>query len=134
MKILAIDVGKTGGWYFSDEENGEIHFTSLADYEKTIKNLIDLYKPEIVVSARPTRFYRAIVNHSRMLAIVELVCEKKGVQCHTNLIDSTCKKIVLGKGNAKKPDIIKWAGEESEHVADAKMFTEYAKITFTQKQ
>jgi len=126
MKTLGIDVGKTSGWYF-DGESGEMSFLTLEKYYQDIMHLVDLYKPEMVVSARPTRMYNVIVFQTKLLAIIELICEKKNIKHNLRLIDSSCKKKVIGKGNAKKPEIMEWAGVGSEHEADAKMFVEYIK-------
>ena len=127
MNILGIDVGRTSGWYHAGEA-GEIKYKSLLQYYKEVSKLIDKYNPVFVVSARPTRMYNVIVAQTKLLAIVELVCEERGIENNLKIIDSSCKKQVLGNGRASKGDIMFWAKLESEHAADAMLFVEYYKI------
>lgn len=124
MKIVSFDVGKSTGWAYLDitgEETGVFQFTSLAAYEKCVKDIIQLYKPDVVVTAYPTRFYRVIVYQSKLAAIVELCCEKKNIQ-FAEVNDSTCKKDILGNGKASKEEIMQYFNKDTEHEADALMF------------
>lgn len=127
MITLGIDVGKKTGWASSGMA-GKIKFKSLLHYMKSIEAIIHEFKPDIIVSCRPTRFPQVIAAHSKYLAIIELLCEINSIQYYEG-IDSEMKKLVLNKGNAKKPEIISWANEFigwsiSEDEADALMFSE----------
>ena len=126
-KVLAFDVGKHGGMAYEDsvlEVSEPFDFTTLNDYFKRVKAAIDLYKPDIVATAYPTRFYRVIVFQSKLAAIIELACEVKGVEFY-EVQDSTVKKAVLGNGHAKKDEIMKFFNKTNEHEADAAMFCKY---------
>lgn len=135
VKVLSFDVGKTIGWAFVDDvgiETGSIDYTGdPLDWYHVVNDKIRLYKPQAVVSARPTRFARVIAFQSKMLAIIELVARKFNTYYNTDLIDSQCKNIVLGNGRVKKDKIITWAkqvtqrNEITEHEADALMFAAY---------
>ena len=128
MNILGIDVGRTWGWFFSDdpEEHGEIKLTTLWRYYSDIVGLMLRFKPSVIICAYPVRYLAVVKLQSKLLAIIELLCEKNGVQ-FIEIRDATAKKIVLWKWNAKKDEVIKWSWIESEHCADAKLFVEYAK-------
>lgn len=126
-KILTFDVGKKGGVAFKDaigEVSFPFDFTSLQNYYERVVAYIELYKPDIVGAAYPTRFYRVIVFQSKLLAIVELACEAKGVQFF-EVQDGQAKKAILGNGHAKKEEIMKVMRVDSEHQADALMFAKH---------
>lgn len=134
MKILTIDVGNKMGWCFYDATGTEIgmyKLTTLGAFETFVKEKIDLYKPDVIASARPTMYPQVIAKQSKLLAIIELRAEKRNIP-FMELIDCTCKKVVIGKGNAKKPEIVAWAKgvtdeDLSEDEADAVMFAYYVK-------
>lgn len=126
-KVLTFDVGKKGGMAFKDdisEESFSFDFSSLQDYYARVVAAIELYKPDVVGAAYPTRFYRVIVFQSKLLAIVELACEAKGVQFF-EVQDGQAKKAILGNGHAKKEEIMKAMGVDNEHRADALMFSRH---------
>ena len=136
MKILSFDIGKKGAWCYKNSkisdiyESEELDFITLQAYLKTIQRLLYFYKPDIVLAARPTRYARVIAYHSKLLSIIELVCEMHKIQYY-EVIDSQCKKTVFGKGNIKKPEIMARYNENSEHIADAKMFCDFAFLNFS---
>lgn len=122
--VLAIDVGKTGAWAYRDSvgiESGPFNFTDLVSYEKAVKALVREMKPDILVTGYPTRFYNAIVRHSKYQAIVELVCQNTGCE-YMEINDSQAKKSVLGKGKAEKEEIMKHFNVTSPDEADASLF------------
>lgn len=137
MQILTFDVGKKGAWCFKDgdyEITGRISFASLAEYLKIVKELVDLHKPQLICAARPTRFPKVIANHSKMLAMIELAAELREIRYY-EVIDSECKKSVLGKGNAQKEQVMAWSKAKgfdiTEDESDALMFANHAHITFS---
>jgi len=136
MKTLAIDVSKQTGWAFMDGdyvEVGTFQFVSLDAYYKIISELVLKWKPECIISARPTRHVRVVAFQSKLLAIVELIAERNEIYFY-EAIDSECKKAVLGKGKAPKEEIIKWASDSfglkdlTQDPADAVMFAEFVKL------
>lgn len=126
-KVLAFDVGKHGGMAFKDDLSEEVHkfdFLSLWAYYMAVLDAIDLYKPDIVTCAYPTRFYRVIVFQSKLAAIIELACERRGIE-FTEVQDKQAKKAIIGNGNAKKDEIMKFMQQDNEHIADALMFSRH---------
>lgn len=122
MKILGIDVGRTWAWSFYDGiYESASNKTDLYDFGGMIKDILDLYKPEVVVTARPTRFHAVIASQSKTLGVLEYFCKKRGIK-YIEYIDSHCKKVVLENGRAKKEDVMSFFDETNEHIADAKMF------------
>ena len=137
MKILAFDVGKNTGVCFLENSKmiiDEIKFKTLFQYKEEIKELIKKHKPNLVVysdtvfmknsnSVKPLHFY---------MACVEMACEELKTQ-YEAIQDSTAKKHVIGKGNAKKHEIKEWVINTSiiesdgisQDVCDATMFAEY---------
>lgn len=127
VKVLAFDVGKHGGMAFKDdvsEETRPFDFISLKDYYTRVVASINLYKPDVVTTAYPTRFYRVIVYQSKLAAIIELACESKGIE-FTEVQDRQAKKSIIGNGNAKKEEIMKFLKQDDEHMADALMFARH---------
>ena len=121
--ILGIDVGSVWAWQFFDgnfaesrEEKGGLY-----DYGNKIRELLNIYRPKVVVTAKPTRFYNVIVAQSKRLGILEYFCKKNDIE-YIEYIDSHCKKSVFGSGRKNKQEIEEHFGETSEHIADAKMF------------
>jgi Holliday junction resolvasome RuvABC endonuclease subunit len=134
MIILSIDLGKTCGisvWSTSQgiEYTEEVTIKSLLDLDKKVKYLITRWIPNLILIPYPTRFYRVILNHSKLMGVVELEAEKKDTQV-IEVQDGTCKKTVLGNGRAKKEDIAEYYKDkypeiESEHVLDSILFTHW---------
>lgn len=133
MKVLAIDIGTHWGWCFQDQvgrETGTEKFHDLATLNLDFTTLIQKYKPDIVVSCAPVRFYNTISKHCRFLGVLELVCQKYEVQYH-EVSEKTCKAQIIGSGKAKKKDIAKRYKCKTEHENDACMFAEYVRLTFS---
>jgi len=132
--ILAIDVGKHGGYAFKKgkiEKTGILDFVSLEQYYRDISALISVHKPYIVVSGYPTRFYNVIVFQSKLLAIVELAVETaRKFTLFMEVNDCQAKKAVIGSAKAKKADIMKKLKVKCEHSADALMFARFVNIQF----
>jgi hypothetical protein len=130
IKVVAIDCGIKGGFAFKDQQCTEADRfdfgkeQTLWGYEKRCKDLLTLYKPDIVVTGRPCRFYQTLIKHAALQAIIELACEKKGVQ-FMKISDSAAKKNVFGKGKVEKKEIMERYKVGDDNVADAMMFAEY---------
>jgi hypothetical protein len=93
--------------------------------------LLRKWKPDHVVFAKPTRFYNAIRAQSRVEGVLELAVERYNSAAKTkakitdSLVDSQCKKEVLGNGKADKGEICEWAGVWDEDEADSQLFFVY---------
>ena len=123
MKIMSFDLGKTSAWY-CDGNSEEFAIESLKHLHAFVKSLLYGYTPDIVIYPQPTRYYNVYRKHWQYIGIINLVCEKMGITT-IEVIDSTAKKVVLGNGRAKKAEIMEYFKEESEHIADARMFEEW---------
>ncbi len=136
-KILSIDIGAMCGVAVSInnkiEYTEEHKFTTLLDLHTFVKELVLRWRPDIILAPYPTRFYNTILKHGKMLGVIEVIAEQREILV-IEVQDATCKKAVLGKGNAKKPDILKHytstgiieeIGTTSEHILDAILFTDY---------
>ena len=124
MTILSIDLGKMMG--ISIHNNGfehkeEYKFSGYNDFYNKVNDLILLWKPSLILIPYPTRFYRVILSQAKLMGIVCMLADKNQIQV-IEVQDATCKKAVLGSGKAKKEEIMEFFDEESEHVADSKMF------------
>jgi Holliday junction resolvasome RuvABC endonuclease subunit len=125
LVILAVDLGKTCG--VAVAINGDVEFTTSYKHERLedlwvfVKDLVDRWRPNLILIPYPTRFYRVIMSHSKMMGVIELIAEKKDIQV-IEVQDATCKKVVLGNGRAKKDAIMAHFNEENEHIADARLF------------
>ena len=122
--VLAFDIGRTGAWYVSNYDRGEeIIIDSLLKFERLLKELIQTYKPDIILYPHPVQYYNVMRKHWQIIGVINLVAEKKEIQT-IEVKDSQAKKLVFGKGKVSKEEIKSNYEEESEHLADAKMFVE----------
>lgn len=131
--ILSIDLGKTCGVAVSI--NGEIEHaqeyvnSGLFEFNTFVKEMIILWRPDVILIPYPTRFYYVIIAHAKLMGIVEAEAEKRNITV-IEVQDSTCKKVVLGRGNAKKEDIAiyysdKYPSITSGHILDSIMFVDW---------
>lgn len=127
ISVLTFDLGKTSAFYSNTVDVGEeFEVTGLVMLEAKVKELVSLFKPQILIYPAPTRFYNVQRKHFQYIGIINLVAEKYDIQTF-EVIDSSAKKVVIGSGKAKKEEIMEFFGEESEHCADAKMFFQWYK-------
>ena len=132
--ILSIDLGAMCG--VAVMINGELELAEEYEYKKSllqlqsyVKHLINLWQPDLLLIPYPTRHYNVIMSHGKMIGVIEAAAEFKDILT-IEVQDNTCKRIVLGKGNARKEDIALFYKEqypevESEHILDAIMFCDY---------
>ena len=129
--IMGVDVGTMWGAAISNEEYIEGKSTGAYDFYCKMLEFVDLYKPQVIVTAYPTAGYNIISSLSRKIGALEVVCGKRGIQLEkTN--DSHAQKVVLGhkRKPTKKRTQEEWDevkdryGVGSEHVGDALMFRE----------
>lgn len=132
--ILSIDLGVTCGVAVMIDQELEFteeyeHKKSLLQLQSYVKHLISLWQPDLVLIPYPTRHYNVIMSHGKMIGVIEAAAEFKDILV-IEVQDATCKKVVLGKGNARKADIALFYKDqypeiESEHILDAIMFCDY---------
>ena len=120
---MSFDLGKTSAWY-CDNTSEEFTIYSLNGLYTFVKSLKYAFTPDLVIYPQPVSHYNVYRKHWQYIGIINLVCEKMGITT-IEVIDSTAKKVVLGNGRAKKAEIMEYFNEESEHIADARMFEEW---------
>jgi Holliday junction resolvasome RuvABC endonuclease subunit len=134
VKILSFDIStKRTGWAFGDvdfciEASGSFPSKSYVAAYVKFGELLSLYKPDIVITAKPTNRYNVIRALSEVTGILLYLCEKKGVKVDKSLVDASCKKVVIGHGFAKKEQIMAHYGIADSDEADARMFWDYYKL------
>jgi len=140
MIILSIDLGSHTGIVVYDIEQKSIlhnetkHFKEkdlikrIVSIYKYFKDLIYLWKPAIIITPTPVRFYNTYKTHFQYQGVVSLLCGLNNIKSHiTN--DKHCKSIILKQGNSNKiaiEEYYKNKGIElnTEHEYDALMFAE----------
>jgi len=132
--ILSIDLGVTCGVAVMIDQELEFteeyeHKKSLLQLQSYVKHLISLWQPDLILIPYPTRHYNVIMSHGKMIGVIEAAAEFKDILV-IEVQDATCKKVVLGKGNARKADIALFYKDqypeiESEHILDAILFCDY---------
>lgn len=128
-KILSFDIATKSGWAFGTEKgieaSGSFSCKKFRDAYSNFNDLIDKWKPDIIISAKPTRFYAAIRKQSEYTGLLLLLAERRDITVYKDIVDSSAKKSVLGRGNATKEDICTYFNISDEDEADAMMFVEY---------
>jgi len=129
MICLAFDVGKKWGWaVIADGEvyaSGSGVFKEILAFEKEIKDLIELYKPEVVGTALPNRFYNTMKTHFKYITVIELCWKKYSGSDFLPLYDSEIKKGIYGTTKVEKTAVKDRFGGETEDEADAIMMGMY---------
>jgi Holliday junction resolvasome RuvABC endonuclease subunit len=117
MEVLALDQATKCGWCTSTS-SGTWNFTSknngvkLAKFKAKLIEITRKYGIEVIVYERVAgRFKNSIIHSAKMVGVIELFCEENGLKCE-QYSASQIKKSATGKGNAKKPDMIKAAKEK----------------------
>lgn len=129
MKILTFDLGKTTGWAYLDKTGisfGHWIIPTYAPFGKAVKDLIDLYKPEIIVCSQTNGGFGHWGATRKMFMLFGIVCyvaEKKEIPV-VELNDTQARKLVFGsnkgKGRMKKVDA---------HIKFDEIYPEYAGCT-----
>lgn len=141
MKVLAFDIASNTGWAFGSSDFGIEKYGTFKheDYYKTyleFDKLITLWKPDVIVTAKPTRYYFAMrkmfLLTGTMLAAADkhsipIYVETKGKSRKSTDFpnDSSIKKAIFGTGKVSKDEICKRYKIKSEDAADSAMFVEY---------
>lgn len=134
LKILAIDQASETGWCCGEDLYGCWNLTTRRDesvgskllrFKAKLREIIDLEKIELIVYERVAgRHTTAIIHASKMVAIIETLCEELGIQ-YTAYSAKEIKSFATGNGNANKDAMIKAAQEkygydgQNDNIADA---------------
>lgn len=112
QKLLCFDVGNTTGWCASDirlgydtYEFGEFKWKGKSDFYNKIKDLVDLYSPDMICVLHP---YGRMVGmaQSRLIGIIELISCKLDVCFFDYLNDCQMRTKVFRKCVAGAQPII----------------------------
>ena len=118
MKILGIDHGKSTGFGFIDGDKltsygrlvieGESIGNKMLEFYNYIYNLVEIYKPDIIVAEMPNHFRNAKTSRTLIgyYMIIHLIATMKGI----NIVEAhptSLKKVVAGDGRANKDDVAK---------------------------
>jgi Holliday junction resolvasome RuvABC endonuclease subunit len=109
QRILSFDLGKSFGWAYKDvigEEYGHGTYIELTDWGDQVKELLDQWKPNVVVLAQTNNYanrnyFSTMRKHLMMAGIVFYICGKKGI-VGVEMTDVQARKLALGKGYKKK--------------------------------
>lgn len=117
MKILAIDLGKTYGWCYMNEDDYESGYDThndLVEWGNAFKSLLRHWKPEMVVISQTNNygFFNATRAALMQAGIAFYICGSKNIP-GIELNDLSARKAITGKGVKKK--------EIQEYFADLKM-------------
>ncbi len=130
-KVMGVDVGATWGAAFSPTEYIEGKSKNAHDFYEKIKKFVDLYKPDILITAYPTNMHSVIASQNRKIGALEVLCGQRNIELVTTN-DAHAQKVVLGhkRKPTKKRTKEEWDevadryNIKSEHVGDALMFRE----------
>jgi len=141
VKVLAFDIASNTGWAFGSTELGIESYGTFKhiDYHNTyldFEGIIALWKPDVIVTAKPTRYYFAMrkmfLLTGTMLAAADkhstpIYMETKGKNRKSTDFpnDSSIKKAIFGTGKVSKDEICKRYKIKNEDAADAALFVEY---------
>lgn len=151
MIVLSFDIAMKTGWAVGDtefgiEKGGSFSCKSYVDAYKHFNELITLWKPELIITAAPTRFYKTIRKLSQIAGVMLYLAEKNKCEVYTETTeargkkrsstdwpnDSTMKGAVFGKGVVSKQEICRRYKTKDEDYADACMFFDYICIKLKQ--
>ena len=119
--FLGIDPGSKWGWAFTKDGKqhtyGSGRMIGLKDFETQIAVLSKDVAG--IITCRAMGPHAQVTRyHAAMAGVVELYCEKNDIP-YFDIADSTMRKVVIGKGNAKKPEVMDFLKIDNEHAADA---------------
>ena len=105
LKVLSFDLGHSFGWAYKDsvaENFGHGKYLELTDWGDQVKELLDLWKPTIVVVSQTNNFghFNATRSMLKQSGVVFYICGKKNIP-GVEFNDSTARKAALGKGMKK---------------------------------
>ena len=129
MRILTIDVGKNSGAALcvGGEIKSSVHFIfeSHKQYYNHICKLIDKCNPEVIGTAKPSRFYNTIFSHAQMISLIQLAAEERGISVFL-LFDREFKSWAFPKQKKiTKQDVLDKFGGATDDEGDSRMFAMY---------
>ena len=130
MKILAFDVAKKNGVAVCRKgkitNSNHFLFKSHKQYYEGICKIIDCIKPEVIVTAKPNRFYNTLFNHAQYIGLIQLAAEQRGIDVFL-LLDPEIKGWAFpGQKKVTKQEVIDKYGGATDDEADARMMALFA--------
>lgn len=129
-RVLGFDVGKTFGWAIYGETelptNDFDKFVSLLDFYERIDELIEGAYVDAIISCAPRGWNNQTIPvfQAKLNGIIELICQKRGIY-YAEIPDNKMRKEIMGKGNAKKEEVMEFTGLDNDHAADAMVAAMY---------
>lgn len=132
-RVLGIDPGKSWGYAVYSGEGvkkcaqwEDDKFTTLKKFKDDIENLVFVSCCEAVFTCRAMGHSNPAVTrfHGALNGIIEIICEERGIY-YADIADSTMRKEIIGKGNAKKEEVMEFTGIPNDHAADAMIAAMY---------
>ncbi len=127
LKIFAIDPASTLGWAISKLEYGTWDLKTRKDesigmklirLRAKLKEINELYKPDIIVYERAAGQHKqAIIHQAKLIGIIEQWCEENKIN-YRAYSATEIKKYATGKGNAGKPLMIKAAQDKLSYTGN----------------
>lgn len=134
ISILSIDPATKSGWAISNDIYGlwilrtssdESWGMKLIRFKSKLTEILNAYPIKIISYERPAgRNTRAIITQSKIIGIIESVCEERGID-YRAYSAGEIKKYATGKGNSGKPAMIEAAKKkygydgDDDNIADA---------------
>ena len=134
MIVITFDIStKRTGWAVGDleyeiEDSGSFESKSYVEAYTWFNTLCQKWKPALLATAKPTNHYNVIRALSEVTGVLLLCAERRNIKVDKTLVDSSCKKVVLGSGKATKLEIMNHYGINDQDEADACMMWDYMKI------
>ena len=130
--IIGIDVGKSGGYAVRKDGNfiecEPFPFVSLVDVYNKFKELIRVYKPDIIITGKPNRMYNIILRHAQFIGVISLLGEKNNISV-VMVNDTTVRAKIMGKGNGfNKVGLHELMKGETQDVSDSMSFALYQDV------
>ena len=127
MNILGIDQASHCGWCCGNDLYGEWDISTRSDesagmkmlrFKAKLRETLEGQRIELVAYERVAGQHKnAIIHASKMVAIIETLCEELGIN-YVAFSAGEIKKFATGNGAAKKADMVKAAQEQHGYVGD----------------
>jgi Holliday junction resolvasome RuvABC endonuclease subunit len=146
--ILCLDIATVTGWAVSQPgRNGPLYGShrivegavgedmghAFAAFRDWLNDMISVHAPDEVWYETPIPSKNALHTMRLLMclpAFAEELAHRRSIPCFEQG-SSTARKAILGRGNAKKPDVVRWAvlkgySPQDDNAADALLLLAYA--------
>lgn len=129
ITVLGVDIGKSGGICVSNNKKTiftkAIKIDNFLEFFNFIKEVIEKYKVNCIITGKPNRFYNIILKHAQYIGVLSLIATIYNIPLVIES-DTTIRKQMLGTGNGQNKEMVheKYKGETAD-VSDSIMFAKY---------